>query len=293
MVTNFLANSIVKGGVAPLFDNPKNYGLSYEDVSIIAADGVKLSGWLIKGGTDKIIVQSHFGVQSCRAGFTPEGKGMVKLWNDEIPFLKHVKYLVDQGYSVLMYDFRNHGNSDTGACEWVTWGPEEAKDVMAAVDFVADHPDYANSQIGLLSICMGAASTTYAFGKEDGLKKYKNIRAMVAIQPMIYNDFIKALGLPGFISKRVDAENSRRTGIDLQHTSFIPNVKDIPVPTLLVQNAEDEYLNRTSIEQYYRELQVEKELLWLENIGKKRASGYDYLTKHPEKILYWFDKHMS
>ncbi|MEM6802594.1 MAG: alpha/beta fold hydrolase, partial [Bacteroidota bacterium] len=289
MITKFLSNTIVKGGVSPLFDNPENYGLAYEDVSFQASDGVELSGWLVKGGTDKIILQSHFGVQACRAGFTPEGKGMVKLWNEEINFLKHVKYLVDKGYSVLMYDFRNHGNSSNGSCEWVTWGPEEAKDVLAAVDFISKYDNYKDAQIGLLSICMGAASTTYAFGQEEGLKKYKNIKAMVAIQPMIYPDFVHALGLPGFLANWVNKENNKRTQIDMLHTSFIPNVKDIPVPTLLVQNDQDEYLNKETIEKFYAELQVEKEMMWLSGIGKKRAAAYDYLTTHPQEILGWFD----
>ena len=293
MITGFLSNTIVKGGAAPLFDNPQNYGLDYEEVSFRASDGVVLSGWLVKGGTDKIIVQSHFGVQSCRAGFTPEGKGMVRLWNTEIPFLKHVKYLVDQGYSVLMYDFRNHGNSAEGACEWVTWGPEEAKDVLAAVEFVSRHANYKEAQIGLLSICMGAASTTYAYGQPDGLSKYKNIKAMVAIQPMRYTDFVQALGLPGFLQRWVNTENSKRVGFDMVAKSFKADVKAIPVPTLLVQNDQDEYLNRNSIEEYYNSLTVEKEMLWLSDIGKKRAAGYDYLTKNPEKILYWFDRHMA
>ena len=34
--------------------------------------------------------------------------------------MKHVKWLVGAGYSVLTYDTRNHGESDTGTCEWVT-----------------------------------------------------------------------------------------------------------------------------------------------------------------------------
>ncbi|MEL6254463.1 MAG: alpha/beta fold hydrolase [Bacteroidota bacterium] len=293
MITKFLSNTIVKGGVSPLFDNPENYGMSYEDVSFKASDGVEISGWLVKGGSDKIILQSHFGVQACRAGFTPEGKGMVKLWNEEINFLKHVKHLVDKGYSVLMYDFRNHGNSSSGSCEWVTWGPEEAKDVLAAVDYISKHETYKDAQIGLLSICMGAASTTYAFGQDDGLKKYKNIKAMVAIQPMIYPDFVNALGLPGFLANWVNKENNKRTQIDMVHTSFIPNVKDIPVPTLLVQNDQDEYLNKDTIEKFYSELKVEKEMMWLSGIGKKRAAAYDYLTTHPTEILGWFDKYMD
>jgi dienelactone hydrolase len=292
MVINYLSNSIVKGGQAPVFGSPKDFGLDYEDVTFNAKDGVTLSGWLVRGGEDKIVIQSHYGVQSSRSGYTPDGKGMPKMWNEEISFLKHVKYLVDKGYSVLMYDFRNHGNSGEGTCPWVTWGPEEHKDVLAAVDFISTHPDYADSKIGLLSICMGAASSTYAFGKEDGLRNYENLKAMIAIQPLIYPDFITALGLNNFIGRRVTKRNIERTGIDLNTTSFIPNVEDISVPTLLVQNSNDEYLNRETIEKYYDHLRVEKEMMWLD-LGNKRAAGYDYLTKHPEKILDFFDKHLG
>lgn len=292
MITGFLSNSIVKGGVAPLFDHPENYGLDHEDVTFKAADGTILSGWLIHGGTDKLIVQSHFGVQACRAGFTPEGKGMVKLWNEEIPFLQHAKYLVEKGYSVLMYDFRSHGNSGEAKDNWVSWGPNEAQDLVAAIDFVTHHPTYKDAQIGLLSICMGAAATTYAYGSNH-LQKYKQIKAMVAIQPMRYIDFVKALGLPGFVQKWVHTENSKRVGFDMPSKSFKEDVQKIPVPTLLVQNDQDEYLNRESIEAYYDSLNVEKEMLWLSDIGKKRAAAYDHLTKNPEEILYWFDNHLK
>ena len=291
MLINYLSNSIVKGGQAPVFDNPKDYGLDYEAVTFDASDGVTLSGWLIKGGTDKIIIQSHFGVQSSRSGYTPKGKSWPRMWATDIPFLRHAKYLVDQGYSVLMYDFRNHGDSGTGTCEWVTWGPEEHKDVLAAVDYVANHPDYNDSRIGLLSICMGAASSTYAFGKENGLQSYENIKAMIAIQPLIYPDFIRALGLDNFVGRMVTRRNIERTGIDLNAVSFLPNVKDINVPTLLVQNSNDEYLHRETIEQYYNNLQIEKEMMWVD-LGTKRAAGYDYLTKSPEKILSFFDKYV-
>ena len=292
MITNYLSNAIVKGGVSPVFDNPKDYGLEYEDVMFKAKDGVLLSGWLIKGSTNKIIIQSHYGVQASRSGYTPKGKGMGKMWKNNISFLKHVKHLVEKGYSVLMYDFRNHGNSGEGTCPWVTWGPEEHKDVLAAVDYVSKHPDFKDAQIGLLSICMGAASSTYAFGKKDGLQNYDKVKAMVAIQPLRYPDFMKALGLDNFIGRGVTKKNNKRTGIDMNAVSFMPNVKDIAVPTLLVQNSNDEYLNKQSIEEFYAAMVVEKNMLWLD-LEKKRAAGYDYLTKNPEKILYWFDKYMN
>ncbi len=292
MITGYLSNAIVKGGVSPVFDNPEDYGLEYEDVLFKAKDGVNLSGWLIKGGNDKLIIQSHYGVQSSRSGYTREGKGMGKMWPENIAFLKDAKYLVSKGYSVLMYDFRNHGNSDKGSCPWVTWGPEEHKDVLAAVDFVSNHPVYENTQIGLLSICMGAAASTYAFGAENGLKKYPNVKAMVAVQPLRYADFISALGLNNFIGRGVTKLNNKRTGIDMNAVTFMPFVKDINVPTLLVQNSNDEYLNKQSVDAYFEALSVEKEMRWLD-LGKKRAAAYDYLSNNPEKILTWFDKYMD
>jgi pimeloyl-ACP methyl ester carboxylesterase len=291
MIINYLSNSIVKGGQAPVFGSPADYGLEYEDVTFQASDGVTLAGWLIKGDTERIIVQSHYGVQSSRSGYTPDGKGRPRMWQEDIPFMKHVRHLVDQGFSVLAYDFRNHGTSEPGTCEWVTWGPEEHKDVLAAVDFISSHPAYMNSSIGLLSICMGAAASTYAFGKPDGLAANRNIKAMVAIQPLRYPDFVTALRLDNFIGRRVTHRNNERTRMDLNAVSFMPDVPAINVPTLLVQNSNDEYLNRQSIEEYFDALQVEKEMMWLD-LGTKRAAAYDYLTRNPAEVLSFFDRHM-
>ena len=189
MLTRYLSDMMVKPHQSPLFDNPENYDLKYEDVAFEASDGVTIRGWLIDGGNDKIIIQSHFGVQCNRAGYCPEGKGIIKPWKQNISFLRQAKQLVSMGYSVLMYDMRNHGESDIGTTPWITWGPEEAKDIIAAVDFIESHSIYKDAKIGLLSICMGSAISTYAFGMENGLRNYKNIKAMIAVQPLQYQKF--------------------------------------------------------------------------------------------------------
>ena len=56
-----ISNLMIKPGLAPVFDSPENHGLNYEDVTFKAEDGVTLSGWLIKGGTDKVIVPGQNG----------------------------------------------------------------------------------------------------------------------------------------------------------------------------------------------------------------------------------------
>ena len=78
MIANYVADIMIKPGKSPVFNSPDDFGLDYEDVTFQTSDGVSLSGWLIKGGRDKVIIQSHFGVQCSRAGYTPEGQGFIK-----------------------------------------------------------------------------------------------------------------------------------------------------------------------------------------------------------------------
>lgn len=291
-IDNYIADLMIKPGKSPVFNSPKEFGLEYEDVTFKASDGATLSGWLVKGGTDKVIIQSHFGVQCSRAGYSPKVQGMIKMWDKDIEFLNQAKYLVDAGYSVLMYDFRNHGESGEGTCPWITWGPEESKDVIAAVDFISNHPDYKDSQIGLFSICMGQSATTLAYGAENGLQDYENVKAMVSVQPLGYGQFVRAMGIPNFFVKRANKPIQERTGIDFSTNTFMPNVKDITVPTLVIQNRNDPWTDLDHVNEYYSKLNVEKDILWLD-LDKKRAAAYDWIGKNPDQILAWFGKHLN
>jgi pimeloyl-ACP methyl ester carboxylesterase len=246
---------------------------------------------LVKGGKDKVIVQSHFGIQCSRSGYTPKSKGLVKLWKTDIPFLNQAKYLVDAGYSVLMYDFRNHGNSGAGTREWVAGGQEEYKDVIAAVDFITHHPDYKESKIGLLSISMGAVSAAYAYGIENGLQEYTNIKALIAVQPIGYADFLHAMGVPGFLVSRANKINLKRGGLDF-YAACLPNVESINVPTMLVQNKNDPWTSFDYVKNFYDELNAEKEMLWPE-LAKKHATAYDWIGHNPKEIPRWFGKYMG
>ncbi len=292
MFGNMISNMMVKPFQSPLFDSPANHGFDYEDVEFEARDGVTLRGWLIKGATDRVIVQSHFGVQCSRCGWTPKGKGPIKPWKQDISFLRQAKYAVGNGYSVLMYDLRGHGESDIGTTPWVSWGPEEAKDVIAAVDFISNHADYNGAKIGLLSICMGAASTTYAYGLDDGLKDRSNIKAMIAVQPLLYSYFVEALGMPGFLQRAGGKVTTERLGFDLNDKSFIPDAKQINVPTMVVQNKNDPWTKMDMVQEYYDSLTVEKELKILD-IEKSRFAAYDYVGREPASLFGWFDQQMA
>lgn len=297
MFGNMVSNMLFKPGQAPLFDSPSNYDLAYEDVEFQTSEGVTLRGWLIPGGSDKVIIQSHFGTQCCRAGYTNEGKGWLKPFDRDIHFLNQAKYLHDAGYTVLMYDFHGHGTSDAGTPPWITWGTNEAKDVVAAVDFISSHPTYKDAGIGLLSICMGQGASIEAFGLEDGLRNRPNIKAMVSIQPLDYPTFAKEMGLPRFVRNSVRKVMEKRTGIDLDQASWFRNVGKINVPTMVIQNRNDGYLNEDFVNAVYNNLTVEKEMVWIKlekqkNTNQNRLVAYEWIGKNPEHILGWFGKHL-
>ncbi|MEM6987075.1 MAG: alpha/beta hydrolase [Pseudomonadota bacterium] len=289
MLGKLVSNMMVKPHQSPLFDHPTQHGLAFEDVEFTAVDGTRLRGWLLHGGDDKVVVQSHFGVQCNRGGWSPEGKGPIKPWKHDIAFLRQARFLVDSGYSVLMYDMRGHGESDLGPIPWVSWGPEEAKDVIAAVDFVSTR--YPNAGIGLLSICMGSAATTYAYGREHGLASRENIKAMIAVQPLLYGCFVEALGMPGFVARAGEKVSAARLGFDLGEPNFVTCASDITVPTLVIQNKNDPWTQLDMVQSYYDALKWEKELVLLD-LASSRFAAYDYLGTNPADALSWFDTHI-
>ena len=72
----------------------------------------------------------------------------------------------------------------------------------------------------------------------------------------------------------------------------MPYVKDISVPTLVIQNSNDPMTNLDMVKQYYNDLTVEKQMMWLD-LDKKRGAAYAWLSDNSEKVGDWFDKYMA
>jgi hypothetical protein len=78
-----------------------------------------------------------------------------------------------------------------------------------------------------------------------GLADVTNIRALIAIQPMLTTDQLQAMGVPDDLVDPANELNRVQGGTDLR-ASFLPAVPRINVPTMLVQNTNDPMLNRHS-----------------------------------------------
>ena len=103
--------------------------------------------------------------------------------------------------------------------------------------------------------------------------------------------------MPGFLRRSTDKYIESHTNFDYYQNTWRPHVKDVAVPTLMIQNVNDGYLDKEFVERVYNDLHVEKEIMWLDIPDKKnqsynRLAAYDWLGTNPEPILGWFDKYI-
>lgn len=273
---------------------PKDYGLNFSPVEFKAEDGVNLKGWLIPGSTNKLIIITHVGSFS-KYGHTLQSRSFANHYNKEVEFLKMAVHLRKAGYWVLMFDFRNHGESDASPNKGiVTIGLEEYKDVAAAMNFVKNNPDIKDKDVGFVSLCMGADSTIIAMSKKPEV--FKDVKCLFLVQPISMDVFIRTyakilftplgakLLLP-MIKKFVVL----RGGYPLEQMSPREYVKDIKVPTLYAQSKIDPWTEFSDIQGFYENTKTPKEFYWMEN-QKHRFEGYSYFGEHPEKMLEWLGK---
>ncbi len=146
VISAIVAWKLIHPSRLPLHHSPRDYELNYQSISFQSReDKVILKGWFLPAQTEQAkmtIIFSH-GYRSNRL-------------ESKLPALKLAKDLVTNGFHVLMYDFRNCGESP-GSMTSV--GMLEKRDLLGAVDWVK-----ANliGPIGLIGFSMGASTSLIA-----------------------------------------------------------------------------------------------------------------------------------
>jgi len=134
----------------PLTQSPEQFGLAGEPVRFPSrAGGVALSGWLLapSGAARLTVIFAH--------GYA--GNRLER----GLPALALARSLVAAGCRVLMFDFRNSGESEG---RLTTVGQLEKFDVLGAVDWVAAR--FAEP-IGLLGFSMGGTASLLAAAEDS------------------------------------------------------------------------------------------------------------------------------
>jgi uncharacterized protein len=137
---------VVRAGTPlSLLDTP------YQNVSFRATDGTKLAGWWIPANRTQRTDDRHPAQDwGNRTIILCHGFGA-----DKAADLRMARDMVPNGYNVLAFDFRAHGQSGG---QFTTFGALERQDVLGAVRWVkANHPQESKKIFGL-GESMGAAA---------------------------------------------------------------------------------------------------------------------------------------
>ena len=291
----FIAGTIIHLNRQPVPRNPKYYGMGFENIEFKASDGVTIKGWLIPGSSNKLVIITHVGGLT-KYGSTIRYKNLTKLYNKEIEFLRTAKHLYKEGHWVLMFDFRNHGESGSDPNKDIaSIGLEEYKDVVAAMDYIQGRDKLRNMQVGFVSFCMGANSTIIAMSKKPNA--FRNVKCLFAVQPIsmevFVRTYVKGLFTPigaKLLLPMVKKFIVWRGAYPLEEMSPKKYVKDLKVPTMYVQARNDPWTELSDIQCFYEETPDNpKDFFWIEDTTH-RFESYSYFQDRPEKMLEWIRK---
>lgn len=193
--------------------------LGAQPVSILSASGSTIRGWLAHGrpGTGAVLLLHGIGAS-------------------RLEMLGRARFLASAGYSVLLVDFRGHGDSSPAR---TTYGGLESRDARAAVEFL--QTVLPGERIGVIGISMGGAAALLG-------PSPLHVHALVleSVYPTIEDavrDRLRAW--LGFIGRALTPLVLRslfpRDGVSAADLRPVDHIREQPAPVFLLAGTADRY----------------------------------------------------
>lgn len=258
-----------------LNETPDQYGLAFEKVEFESrTKDVSLQGWFLPSPSAPVkmnIIMAH-GYRKNR--LQPDAEA-----------LKLAKTLVGHGYNVLMFDFRNSGESGG---ELTSVGYLEKYDLLGAVDWVkTNHPE----PVAIHGFSMGASTALTAVSEEPA------VVGLVADSP--FNHLTRYLkenlptwsNLPNFpFTPLILGILPPLTGIDPDQVDGLTAVDRIyPRPILFIHSTDDHSIPFQNSESMWVKHKDRFELWQIS--GADHVEGHAlYPKEYEEKVLDFYNR---
>jgi dipeptidyl aminopeptidase/acylaminoacyl peptidase len=240
---------------------------SVEPITLKTRDQITLRGWYVPTRNGAVIVLVHgYGAQ--RTQLLPEARA-----------------LASNGYGVLLFDLRGHGESGG---DGTTWGAQEQLDMESALDFAAMRPEVDRHRIGALGFSIGAMAVAQVAARDARVRAAVLEGAFTSLEDMIRHDESRW----GWWSEWIATETLRARRIDLSALRPADVVCRIaPRPILIVNGTEDEDTPLETARSLFNAACAPKDL-WL--IPGAHHTGYAAAAGPAlgEKVVRFFDASM-
>jgi dipeptidyl aminopeptidase/acylaminoacyl peptidase len=261
----------------PLNVPPSFYQAAYETVSFPTEDGIILRGWLVKPAhpvsQSPAIIVCH-GVGANKSDFTELAVALAR-----------------RGFSVLLFDFRAHGESGGRRS---SLGYHEQKDVAAALEFLKARSAVDAKRIGIYGFSMGASTAILAAANTRAFSAVVADSAYASLKDMARTAVTGFYHLPSFPFLPLAV-----LGYELYFQTSVENISPVteiarlsPIPVLIIAGEGDTFIPADNGRRLFAAAQGPKEL-WVipgaDHGGTLAAAGSAY----EKRVGEFFDKSMK
>lgn len=155
---------------------------SYEDITLRTSDGLTLRGW-------------YFPTPGDRAAVIVHGKDSNRLEGGE-KSERMTDFLMAEGYSVVLFDMRGHGNSEG---DRFSLGYLERRDLAAAIEFLLAR-GFAEERIALIGISMGAGVALQELLVHPGVGAVVADSAYASARALVEENLERTAGVPSWFT---------------------------------------------------------------------------------------------
>jgi fermentation-respiration switch protein FrsA (DUF1100 family) len=243
-----------------------------ERVSFQVPEGNRRVGWFIPGQSRATVLLLH--------GYACRRQEM----------LDYAQVLHQAGYSTMLFDFRNRGESDGDA---VTLGFYERQDAVAAVEYLRTRSEVDLQRLGVLGISMGAAVAILAAAQAPEIKAVIADSSFESASRAVEEGFTRVTDLPAFPFSPVALLIIRlRLGISASDVVPRDHIAAIsPRPVFLVHGLADTKVTPGNSENLFAVAGEPKEIWRLP--GSQHTDGIkDYREEYSRRMVEFFDKYL-
>lgn len=245
---------------------------SYEEVSVLSVDGLRLYGKLYYMKKDAPLILFFHGYHGT---YGWDGYGFFRICKRN-------------GFNILLVDERAHGKSGGNV---ITFGIKERYDCRSWAEYVVKRFG-ERTDIFLAGVSMGAASVMMS--AELGLPQ--NVRAIIADcgysePPAIIKETVRTMKLPVKPIYQLIKLGARVFGkLDLEEAAPLQAVKKLKIPILFIHGAHDSVVPLSMGERLYEVCTVKKERVVIEGADHANSAMTDYET-YEKAILQFIKEH--
>ena len=250
--------------------NPSDHGLPFERVSFPSYDGTILRGWFVPALHPRATVVFCHG----RAG-------------SKAPDLIYVPQFRQQGFNVLLFDFRAHGESDGHKSSLVY---HERQDLLAAIAYLRER---GIENVGLMGFSMGAAVAVATAPLSESVRAVIADSAFAEMRTIMVT-YLQQSSVPRPIASGLTTLILWAAGLHLG--CRLPDADPLrwvghiaPRPLLLIHGGQDQGIPVSDAHRLYEAAGEPKEL-WVVPEAEHRCADKVHPEEYMSRVLSFFDR---